>query len=174
MKMKSNCIFLGAGLVSLLVGCSSTPVALAPIGPNPFAGQRTVSQGELQVFSCLLERSDNQNQGSDDPIWYQHTDYRIYNLHGKLLQRVDNTTGHYAQAPRRMPLPPGQYLVKAQAKDYLWVEVPVTIAPGRTTRVHLDDNWNLPAAVAKRDFISLPNGHPVGWRAESTQVTGVN
>jgi hypothetical protein len=167
--MKSVYAVLGAGLASLLAGCSSTPVALAPVGPNPVRSERIASQGQLQVFSRLVEQSDDQNQGSDDPLWYQHTDYRIYNLHGKLVKRVDNTSGHYDQAPRRVALPAGQYLVKAQAQDYLQVEVPVTIEAGRTTRVHLDNNWKLPASTSKRELVSTPNGIPVGWRAESTK-----
>ena len=124
------------------------------------------SKGELQVFSCLDEESDDQNQGSQDPVWYQHSDYSIYNLHGKLVKRVNNTTGHYEQAPRRVALPAGVYLVKTQASDYLWVDVPVTIKLGQTTRVHLDDDWKLPADVSKTELVSLPNGKPVGWQAD--------
>jgi hypothetical protein len=172
--MQSVYVLLGAGVVSLLVGCSSTPVALAPVGPNPVGSQRTASKGELQVFSSLVEQSDDQNQGSKDPVWYQHTDYRIYDLDGKLVKRVDNTIGHYEQAPRVVALPAGKYLVKAQAKDYLWVEVPVTIKPGRTTRVHLDDKWKLPADTPKRELVSMPNGYPVGWSAEFTKEIGAN
>jgi hypothetical protein len=63
-------------------------------------------------------------------------------------------------------LPAGRYFVKAQGKDYLQVEVPITIERGRTTRVHLDDKWNLPADTPKRELVSLPNGNPVGWCAE--------
>jgi hypothetical protein len=164
--MKSVSIILGAGLVSLLTGCSSTPVVLAPVGPNPVGGERAASTGELQVFSSLTEQSDDQNQGSEDPVWRQHTDYRIYSLQGKLVKRVDNTIGHFEEAPRRVALPAGQYLVKAQAMDYLWVEVPVTIERGRTTRVHLDDNWKLSADTPKNELVSMPNGKPAGWRAE--------
>jgi hypothetical protein len=165
--MKSICILLGPCLLALLVGCSSTPVALAPVGPYPAGNERIVSKGELQVFSNPAEQSANENQGSKDPVWYQHTDYNIYNLQGKLVKHVDNTNGHYEQAPRRVNLAPGRYIVKAQAKDYLQVEVPVTIERGRTTRVHLDDKWNLPADTSKRELVSLPNGNPVGWRAEA-------
>ena len=92
----------------------------------------------------------------------------IYNLQGKLVRHVDNSVGHYEQAPRRVALPAGRYLVKAQAKDYLQVEVPITIERGRTTRVHLDDNWTLPSDTAERK-VSLPNGNPVGWSAGSTK-----
>ena len=172
--MKSVSILLGAGLVSLLAGCASTPIALAPVGPNPVGIEGMASQGELQVFSSLTEQSDNQNQGSDDPVWYQHTGYGIYSLDGKLVERVDNAKGHYSEAPLRVSLPAGRYLVRAEAEDYVSVEVPVVIERGRTTRVHLDDNWKLAPGTPGRELVSLPNGNPVGWRAESAKETGTN
>jgi hypothetical protein len=157
--MKDIILLLGAGLVSLLVGCASTPVALAPVGPNPVSVRSNPSGGGLQVFSSLVGRSEG-----DNPVWYQHTGYYIYDLHGKLVKRVDNTIGYYAEAPRRVALPSGKYLVKAQASDYLWVDVPVTIKPGRTTRVHLDDSWKPPTGTPKTQLVCLPNGNPAGWR----------
>jgi hypothetical protein len=172
--MKGICIILGAGLISILTGCSTTPVAVATVGPNPASSERMVSNGELQVFSSLAEQSDNQNQASKDPVWYQHADYRIYDLHGKLVKRVDNTIGHYEQAPRRVALPPGKYLVRAPAKDYLQVEVPVTIERGRTTSVHLDDKWQPLAVAPNRELVWMPNGNPVGWRADSATGLGPN
>jgi hypothetical protein len=152
-----------AVMVSLLVGCSTTPVAVAPVGPNPAGIQSTASnKGGLEVFSQMRGHSEG-----DNPMWFQHTDYAIYSPDGKLLKRVNNKVGYYAQAPRLVVLPAGQYIVKAQSKDYLRVQVPVTIQPGRTTRVHLDDNWNLPAGAAKDELVSMPDGHAVGWRSGS-------
>jgi hypothetical protein len=89
------------------------------------------------------------------------------------VKRVDNTTGHYAEAPRLVTLPPGQYLVKTQAKDYFWVELPVTIERGRTTKVHLDDKWKPPTDAPKKEIVSLPNGKPVGWRDQSARDVGI-
>jgi hypothetical protein len=166
--MKRILLLMAAGF-SWVAGCASTPVALQPVGPNPLGNQTTTSQGHLQVFSRLSRRSDDQNQSSSDPIWYQHTGYRVYTLDGKLAKRVDNTAGHYRQAPRTLALPPGRYLVQAQAADYFEAEVPVTIELGRTTRVHLDDQWQAPASVAKSEVVSLPNGMPVGWSVQSTK-----
>jgi hypothetical protein len=166
--MKRISIALGAGVVLVAAGCSTTPVALAPVGPNPTPSERMTATGELQVFSALEEESDNQNQGSTDPVWYQHADYSVYDAHGKPIARIDNTTGHYEQSPRRVALPPGQYLVRAPAKDYLQVEVPVTIERGRLTRVHLDDKWQLPPATPKTELVSTPGGEPVGWKADLT------
>jgi hypothetical protein len=172
--MKCASLIVVSSTAVCLLGCSSTPVAVAPIGPNPVGSERLASTGELEVFSNLAEQSDNENQGSRDPAWYQHSDYNIYNLQGKLVKHVDNSVGHYEQAPRRVALPAGRYLVKAQAKDYLQVEVPVTIQRGRTTRIHLDDHWKLPADTPTRELVSLPNGFPVGWRSESPKEIGNN
>jgi hypothetical protein len=172
--MKKLFVLLGAGMASLLMGCSSVPVAFAPVGPNPLGSESTAGEGQLQVFSGLTERSDNQNQASDDPVWYQHTDYRIYDLHGKLVKRVNNTIGHYEQAPRQVALPAGRYVIKAEAGDYSMVQVPVTIERGRTTRVHLDDNWNAPADTPRNELVGMPNGKPAGWRADSTNQTAIN
>jgi hypothetical protein len=167
--MKSVYCLLGTGLVLALVGCSSTPVALAPVGPDPVGSERMASEGELQVFSSLLGRSEG-----DNPTWYQHSDYYIYDLRGMLVKQVDNAIAHYATAPRPVALPTGRYLVKAQAEDYFRVEVPVTIERGRTTKVHLDDNWKLPPDTPKSQLVCMPNGNPVGWRAESTSDLGIN
>lgn len=167
--MKNFCLLLSAGLFSVLVGCSSTPVALAPVGPNPAGLERPASDGQLQVFTSLIGRSEGNN-----PAWSQHTGYYIFDLNGRLIKHVHNTIGRYAEAPSRVMLPAGKYLVKAQANDYFWVSVPVTIERGRTTRIHLDDNWKLPADASKSELVSLPNGNPVGWRAESTKASGIN
>jgi hypothetical protein len=172
--MKSIYFRLGVGLVSLLVGCASTPVVFAPVGPDPVGIPVIASQGELQVYSSLAEQSDDQNQGGNNPVWFQHTDYRIYDSRANLVRRVDNTIGHYDTAPRLVPLPPGTYLVKARAENYLPVVVPVTVVPGRTTRVYLDDQWQLPADTPKKELVSLPDGSPVGWCAESTTRIGIN
>ncbi|MDB6022963.1 MAG: hypothetical protein JWQ04_2820 [Pedosphaera sp.] len=169
--MKSVYWLMGTALAGLLAGCASTPVVLAPVGPNPAGVRSVASTGTLQVFSSLTAQNDDQMQSFLDedsaalnPSWNQHTDYKIYTLDGKLVKRVDNTIGHYAEAPRRVALPPGRYLVKAQAQDYSLAEVPVKIERGRTTRVHLDDQWKPLANAPNRGVVTLPNGNPVGWR----------
>jgi hypothetical protein len=164
--MKRITIMLGAGLVVAAAGCSTTPVALAPVGPNPARSETMTATGELQVFSGLEVASDNQNLGGTDPVWYQHADYRVYDARGRLVARVDNKIGRYEQSPRRVALPPGLYLVLAPAKDYFQVEVPVIIERGRLTRVHLDDKWHLPPATPKTELVAPPNGEPVGWKAD--------
>jgi hypothetical protein len=123
--------------------------------------------GQLQVFSAL-ERNDE----GDNLDWYQHTDYSIYNMHGKRVMHVGNTVGHYEGAPRVVSLPPGRYIVAAEAKDALRVRVPVEIKRGRLSRIHLDDRWNLPPDTPTGRWVSMPSGAPVGWRADIGNEVG--
>jgi len=166
---KSVYLLVGIGMVSWVLGCASTPLTVAPVGPNPSGTESAAAKGGLRVFSSLVGRSEG-----DNPPWYQHTDYSVYDLQGKLVKRVHNTVGHYAQAPRRVILPVGRYLVKAQANDYFRVSVPVTIKRGQTTSIHLDDNWKLPADTPRTELVSLPDGQPVGWQADPVKEIGIN
>lgn len=140
---KSIPIVLAAALSSLLVGCTTTPVALAPVKPNSPAPFAMTGDGQLEVFSALVGHSEGNN-----PAWYQHSDYSIYDQQGRRLEHVDNTIGYYSQAPRLISLPAGKYIVKAPANGALCAEVPVVIAPGQLTKVHLDRGLKLPADSA--------------------------
>lgn len=159
--MKSVVFLLAAMMVASLAGGATAPVAFAPVGPNPFQGKSAAANGQLVVFSCLVGRIEG-----DSPSWFRHSDYEICDRNGHLWRRGDNSVRYYDQAPRKVSLPAGWYLVKAEAEDYSLVEAPVHIESGRTTRVHLDDNWRPPPSVPKSEIVSAPDGIPVGWRAE--------
>jgi hypothetical protein len=162
-----------AAMLLGLAGCVTSPVVLAPVGPNPNGRINDGPMGALQVFSSEDAQTDDQNQAGDgEPFWYQHSEYSIYDLHGKRLKHVDNVTGHYSETPKQIALPVGKYLVKAQAKDYSWVKVPVMIEHGRTTRVHLDDNWKPPGDAPKGDLVTMSSGSPVGWRTGVGKAVG--
>lgn len=155
------------GGVILATSCATQRVALAPVGPDPESAVTAGSAGYLRVFS---EREPVME--GDDPVFYQHTEYRIYDTRGKLVKDVGNTNGHFDTSPRRVALVPGHYTVKASAEDYLTVLVPVVIERGRTTSVHLDDRWACPKEEPKDEFVFEPSGSPVGWRAEGLGGTG--
>jgi hypothetical protein len=166
--MKINTTSCLLGIIPLLASCAQ-PITLAPVGPNPFAGRSSsVGTGCLQVFSRLAEQSDDQNQGGGggNPVWYQHTDYNVYDAKGKLVKHVDNVVGHYSTSPRLVSLRPGNYTVRSQAKGWLSVKVPVVIEADRTTKVHLDENWQPPAGTPKTDLVTAPDGYPAGWSAD--------
>jgi hypothetical protein len=171
--MKNIPVILGTALVSLLLGCTSTPVALAPVGPNPAGPLNMATTGRLEVFSAQHTCRDG-NEFDPSPSWYQHTDYTVYNLNGKRVRHVFNSVGHYEEAPAVITVPPGRYLVSARAQGYLRVKVPVVIESGRTTRVHLDAKWNPPAGTPKAELVEVPGGYPVGWRTDAERNVGLN
>jgi hypothetical protein len=158
--MKGFVILSQAVLLSLLVGCSTTPVAVSPVGPNP-NGQQNPAQknGRLQVFSAFVSHAEG-----DNPTWHRHADYDLYTADGMHLMRVDNAVGHYERAPRLVVLPPGKYMVEAAAQNYLRMEVPVVIESGRVTRVHLDGAWRQVVGMPNAEVVCGPDGRPVGWR----------
>jgi hypothetical protein len=165
--MKRFVLFLvNVGLAASLAGCASDTVA--PVGPNPDGSKGDASTGQLQVFSRMATRDDDQNQAGDGiPVWHQYTAYSIYDENGNLVKRVANSSGHYGRHAQVVTLPAGNYLVKAQAKDYYWVKVPVNVLPGEMTKVHLDDNWRPPGEAPKGDVVYGPDGNPIGWRSNS-------
>jgi hypothetical protein len=151
-------------MTSVLVGCATHPVTLAAVGPNPNGLTSGAATGQLEVLSQLQGESEG-----DNPPWYQHSDYFIYNERGNSeVERVDNSIGRYGEAPRIVNLPAGKYVVKALASNYRWVKVPVAVEPGRTTRVHLDSNWNAPGGTPITEIVSIPGGYPVGWSTSAT------
>ena len=166
--MKINTMFCLLVVIPLLASCAQ-PITLAPVGPNPFAGRAShMGTGYLQVFSRMSLQNDDQNQGGGggDPSWYQHTDYNLYDAKEKLVKHVGNTVGHYSTSPRLVSLRPGSYILRAEAKEWLSVEVPVVIEANRTTKVHLDENWHPPAGTPKTELVTAPGGYPVGWSAD--------
>jgi hypothetical protein len=154
-------------VLPLLAACASQPIVLAPVGPNPFASSlASTGTGYLRVFSEPEAVSEGFDEGAN-PTYYQHSDYNIYDAQGKLVAHVGNTIGHYEAAPRVVTLPPGNYTVKARARDYLVVKVPVAIKSQQITNVHLDGRWQPAPGTAKKELVTEPSGVPVGWRAAS-------
>jgi len=152
-------ILLAASTVILAAGCSSTPLAVSPVGPNPLATPNLQAGGRLEVFSALEAKSEG-----DTPAWAQHSDYNIFSQQHKLLKSVINAAGQYGHAPEIVSLPPGTYFVKARSTDFFTVEIPVVVRQGELTRVYLDDSWTPAAAGSSAKLVALPNGQPVGWQ----------
>lgn len=160
--MKKLCAVSGVILALTVVGCSSPPLNLAQVGPNP-AGQSDYSKsGQLQVFSVTHTERDG-NEYDINPAWQQHADYGIYTADGRhRIRYVSNSIGKYAQRPALVSLPAGRYIVRTEDRNYETVNVPVVIEVGRTTRVHLDGAWQPPTRI---NVVTTPSGSPVGWRS---------
>lgn len=168
MRVMKRLLALGLGMagVALFAGCASTPVALSKVGPNPTAQASATADGRLEVFSAMQRQRDG-NEYDIDPAWYQHTDYEICDAQGRPERHVFNTVAHYSSAPRVVNLPAGNYIVRARAKGYLRVSVPLEIKPGRTTRLHLDATWKPPPGTPANEIVKTPAGYAIGWRTIS-------
>ena len=116
-----------------LGGCATAPTVIhEPVRPQrpPLVRRRT--DGDLVVYSAPRVS------------WYAqaeypaYTDYTIYAQDGKLLSRIDNSTGSFNGYPARVTLQPGEYRVKALQAGGGYAIVPVIIEAGETTVVSLD------------------------------------
>ncbi|MGA2245643.1 MAG: hypothetical protein ABSH48_11640 [Verrucomicrobiota bacterium] len=164
--MKLSLVIAIGGAAMMVAGCvtSPQPVVLDPVGPAPsLAAKPTGASGMLSVYSAYQASADFNNR---DPYRREYSDYRILRADGTLVQQVHNTSGSILQRPAQVPLPAGNYRVVAQANSYGEVTVPVVIAGGRDTLVHLEGGyaWPNPHAFNEANSVRLPDGEVVGWR----------
>ncbi len=176
--MKYASLIAVSSAVACLAGCASPgPVALSvPVGPAPAAGAKTSGASQLQVYSAremapvdmnIEEFFWNDDFGKNDFMYEPaHTDYTIYTQDGKVFKYVRNARTDGDAQPARVSLPPGKYTVKARARDYGWVTVPVVIEPGKLTIVNLQRGSNpVVKSVDRNDAVVLGGDRIVGWRA---------
>ncbi len=158
--MKISTKFCLFSVIPLLASCASQPIILAPVGPGPFrVAVAPNGAGHLQVYT------ETEEYYEDDQSYFPHTDYEIYTVDGKRLKRIWNHQNHEDEYPATVALPPGQYVVKAQADFYGLVSVPVVIKEHQTTRVILQPGWKPQRTVSASELVRMPNGYFVGWRA---------
>jgi hypothetical protein len=161
--MKINLLLKFAASASVIVfsACASSGSALVlePVGP-PVAPAATAAFGTLVVFSAYsvhapaLGEPDNRQR---------YTDYRIFSPTGQLLRTIVNDAGLAVAAPVPVNLPPGSYEVVARANGYGVIKVPVVVAEGQATTLHLEGGGFAPAGAG--EVVRLPDGQVVGWRA---------
>ncbi len=159
-----------AALSLVFSGCvSSGPtVVLSPVGPHVPLPYEPPKEGTLLVYSAFY--AGPQQFLADPPEDVrQHTPYSIFAEDGHLLQTVKkNVSGPWSEDPATVQLPPGRYSIEARANGYRKVIVPVVIAVGLVTSIHLDgesSDTDIGAANSP-DRVRLPNGVVVGWKAE--------
>jgi hypothetical protein len=153
--LKTRISMLIGSVAMLAAGCASQPrIVTSSLGPTPPNMEESYGKGDLQVFT----ETEMQPVG-DSTYYYPHTDYDILNDANQRLQNVPNHIGPMDQNPTLVTLPAGKYRVR-----YRGVTVPVGIAPGRTTVVHLDGDWHPPVNASSSQIVRLPNGEAVGWQ----------
>ena len=169
--MKSICFVLESGLISILVGCSSTPVVVAPVGPKPASLEHTIvnchgGTGFIQVFSDTKEHFiDN------DVPYYRHMGYNIYDEGGKRVQYVPNHIGITDESPTRVQLAEGNYNIVAESSAYGRVTVAVVIQADKTTILHLDRGWTPSSNISSNEIVRFPDGEAIGWSCAVTKTS---
>jgi hypothetical protein len=155
-------ILMSAAFIPFLTGCASHPTALASVGPDPHGpGPGPVANGHLEVFTATQKspRVDNDETRRFD----LHTGYEIYDASGKSIKYVANHTSNLDEWPDKVALASGAYQIVAESTWCGLVALPVVIQNGKTTTVHLDDNWFPSSKIAPQELVFLPNGETVGW-----------
>lgn len=154
-------VLIGAGFVPFATGCISHPMALAPVGPEVGKHAMAGTKGYLQVFSATEKSIPF---ASDDPTFFDlHTGYEINDAAGKSVKFVANHMSNMDEWPDTVRLPAGTYNIVAESTCCGLVTVPVVIANGKTTTVHLDRNWSPPSKTSTNQLVFLPDGEAVGW-----------
>lgn len=166
--MKIITLIAGATAVSLLAGCSTTPMVSGRVGPAPGrnAGANLAGEGSLIVNSATLTIEDG-----DNSFYHPHTGYRIYTEPGKFWKSVLNHVNNTDEMAEEVELPSGNYAVHANS-DFGAVVVPVEIVAGQTTVVNLDTaGEHYSPNTNNMSVVWLPTGpssayYPIGLRAE--------
>ena len=144
----------------------SGPV-LDTVGPAPIpSAQSNSGSGTLIVYSAYQV-----NAGFNNPNPYgpEHSNYKILDRNKNPLKWVHNATSDVSQSVVPVNLPPGKYYVVARSNSFGIVTVPVIIAAGHETVLHLDGRETSPEGIPvdAANAVCLPDGEIVGWKSAS-------
>jgi hypothetical protein len=157
MGLAATAVFLAVANL----GSAGSPLTLPPVGPDRTATD--TREGLLVVFSAL-DSGILATHLADHSC--PHTGYALQLADGTPLRTVGNRSGAFGGEPEGVLLPAGSYRVIARADGYGRVIVPVTVAAGEMTTVHLESgNQGAFSFGPGVDQVRLPDGRVVGWRA---------
>jgi len=159
MKIK-RIVLIGAAVIPFLAGCASQPISLAPVGPEPISRMTSGSKGYLQVFSATMEL---RAEPDSNTYFHPHSSYDIKDESGKVVRFVPNHASDMDEWPDEVILPAGNYIIVAESTWCGQVSVPLVIQKGKTTVVHLDNNWWPSSQTSSNQLVYLPDGEAVGW-----------
>lgn len=144
-----------------MAGCATRGplVVQNPVGTGPAPPAR--GTGDLVVYSATYTPTLEEGEY---PV---HTNYTIATPDDEVVKHVSNRAGPFQAYPATVVLSSGEYHVRAQYDRGGFVVVPVVIAPGKTTIVNLNGGGLPQGKDTANDFVRLPDGHVVGWRATS-------
>jgi hypothetical protein len=179
--MRHVCSIAASTAVLCMAGYASpTHITVSePVGPAPTEQARARGGSTLEVYSARVRAPVDvyreeflwNNDFGRNAFLYEpaHSDYTICDRDGKVLQHVRNARNPEDPEPAVVPLAPGEYEVKAKARDFGLVTIPVVIEAGKLTVVNLQREKNpAVAAVAGTHAVVLGGYEVVGWRANGS------
>ncbi|NQU11903.1 hypothetical protein HQ590_14000 [bacterium] len=131
MKRFLHWVVTALPLAMIACAIAREPMVLDPVGPPPLRSPGVEAEGYLRVYSATQLHYDG-------IPYYPHSDYTVLAEDGTLLRPVRNASDLTDERPARVRLPVGSYLVRAAARSYGPVIVPVVIETGQTTTVYLE------------------------------------
>ena len=165
MKVFFTLTIITAG--ALLSGCAieKNATVLDTVGP-PMSQSTAASStnGTLVVYSAYEVNADFNARDPNSP---EYSDYNILTADDRLLQKVHNNSGTILQEAVPVGLSPGKYHIVAHSNGYGYLVVPVIIAAGQTTTLHLEGDgfWPNESAFNRINAVRLPDGVVIGWKA---------
>ena len=170
--MKRINLILGAAIVAMVAGCSTTPQVLDRVGPAPPKISSSVGEGRLVVHTATETHPDG-----DITYYYPYTSYDIYTPDGKRFKWVENHIGLNDESPTLVTIPAGDYNVHALS-DFGPVIVPILIKAGKTTEANLDSaTARMSRNTNDTSVVWIPKGrsrayYEVGWRSPQSGNDG--
>ncbi len=157
-------LFLFAAF-GLSAGCATCDqhLVLEPVGPSAEPAPVAGTNGSLIVYSAF----DGHLTAASDGEHQRYSDFRLLAAGENQAKRIHNDSGTVWEGPVPIVLPPGHYQVLAPANGYGTVTVPVVIAPGLVTTIHLEGGnpWPDKSSFTAANAVHLPDGRIVGLRA---------
>ena len=159
--------FILIAVGAILAGCAGmkNSLVLDTVGPAPApSAQSNSGQGTLIVYSAYQVNAGFNNPNPNSPV---HSNYKILDRDKKSPKWIHNATSNMLQSVVPVNLPPGKYYVVARSNTFGIVTVPVIIAPGRETVLHLDGRDTSPEGIPidAANAVCLPDGEIVGWKS---------
>jgi hypothetical protein len=158
--------WLIVGVSPLVASCAASKdlVVIGPVGPVPERVDTSAPAGYLKVYTATENHNDR------NVHYFPHTSYTVYSEDGKTVVKiVANAIGIHDEDPSLVQLPAGKYIVLAEAEQFGMLRIAAVIEPGQLTKIDLGYDWKHREPTGNAaDWVRLPNGQVVGWRAEGS------
>ncbi len=156
--------WLVVGILPMVASCAASrdSVVIGPVGPQPSIADDLAPKGYLKVYTATEDHDDGHVH------YFPHTSYTIYSEDGKtVVKKVANAISIHDEDPSLVQVPAAKYVVLAKAENCGMVRIAFIITPGQLTKIDLQYDWKhrTPSGTAA-DWVRLPNGQVVGWRAQ--------